>query len=60
MSISITTVNVNGIRAAVKQRSDENCGLLPWLADLDSDAVALQEIRATREQAQEADRKSVV
>ncbi|WP_290706928.1 exodeoxyribonuclease III [Gordonia sp. UBA5067] len=54
MSISITTVNVNGIRAAVKQRSDENCGLLPWLADLDSDAVALQEIRATREQAQEA------
>ncbi len=54
MSISVTTVNVNGIRAAVKERSSENLGLLPWLADLDSDAVALQEIRATEGQAREA------
>ncbi|GAB09135.1 exodeoxyribonuclease [Gordonia araii NBRC 100433] len=54
MSISVTTVNVNGIRAAVKERSAENLGLLPWLAELESEAVALQEIRATEEQAREA------
>ncbi|QKT06713.1 endonuclease/exonuclease/phosphatase family protein [Gordonia sp. X0973] len=53
-TFSVTTVNVNGIRAAVKERSAENLGLLPWLAELDSDAVALQEIRATEEQAREA------
>ena len=28
----VTTINVNGIRAAIKQRSSENLGLLPWLA----------------------------
>lgn len=50
----MTTVNVNGIRAAVKERSETNLGLLPWLAELDSQAVALQEIRATEEQAREA------
>ncbi|MFT3899503.1 MAG: exodeoxyribonuclease III [Gordonia sp. (in: high G+C Gram-positive bacteria)] len=53
-TFAVTTVNVNGIRAAVKERSAENLGLLPWLAELDSEAVALQEIRATREQAEEA------
>ncbi|GED97296.1 exodeoxyribonuclease III [Gordonia crocea] len=54
MSISVTTVNVNGIRAAAKSRSEENLGILPWLAELDSDVVALQEIRASLEQAEEA------
>ena len=50
----VSTINVNGIRAAVKERSETNLGLLPWLAELDSQAVALQEIRATEEQAREA------
>ena len=50
----MTTVNVNGIRAAVKERSETNLGLLPWLAELTLQAVALQEIRATEEQAREA------
>ena len=34
--LTISTVNVNGIRAAVKHRSEANRGLLPWL-----DAFAL-------------------
>lgn len=51
---AITTVNVNGIRAATKQRSELNPGLLPWLASADSDIVLLQEIRASEEQAREA------
>lgn len=46
VATAITTVNVNGIRAAVKQRNERNLGLLPWLADLTSDVVLLQEIRA--------------
>ncbi|PRC48441.1 exodeoxyribonuclease III, partial [Mycobacterium sp. ITM-2017-0098] len=29
-SIKVSTVNVNGIRAAVKERSPENLGMLPW------------------------------
>jgi len=27
--VIVSTVNVNGIRAAIKQRSSENLGLLP-------------------------------
>ncbi|WP_422749239.1 exodeoxyribonuclease III [Mycobacterium sp. WMMD1722] len=46
----VSTVNVNGIRAAVKQRSPENLGLLAWLADTRSDVVCLQETRADDEQ----------
>ena len=42
----VTTINVNGIRAAVKERSTENLGLLPWLAQTRSDVVCLQETRA--------------
>ena len=42
----VTTINVNGIRAAVKERSTENLGLLPWLAQTGSDVVCLQETRA--------------
>ena len=46
----VSTVNVNGIRAAIKQRSSENLGLLPWLARTRADVVCLQETRADDEQ----------
>ena len=42
----VSTINVNGIRAAIKQRSPENLGLLPWLANTTADVVCLQETRA--------------
>ena len=42
----VSTINVNGIRAAVKQRSEANLGLLAWLADTTADVVCLQETRA--------------
>ena len=34
-AVIVSTINVNGIRAATKQRSSENLGLLPWLAQTD-------------------------
>lgn len=46
----VTTINVNGVRAAVRQRSDENRGLLAWLADTSADVVCLQETRASDDQ----------
>ncbi|WP_099020513.1 exodeoxyribonuclease III [Mycolicibacterium palauense] len=46
----VSTINVNGIRAAVKQRSDENPGLLPWLMQTRAEVVCLQETRADDEQ----------
>ena len=46
----VSTVNVNGIRAAAKQQSSENLGLLPWLAQTRADAVCLQETRADDDQ----------
>ncbi|BBX04281.1 exodeoxyribonuclease III [Mycolicibacterium moriokaense] len=49
-SLIVSTINVNGIRAAIKQRSPENLGLLPWLADTTADVVCLQETRADDEQ----------
>jgi exodeoxyribonuclease-3 len=48
--VIVSTVNVNGIRAAVKERSPENLGLLPWLAQTRADVVCLQETRADDEQ----------
>lgn len=54
MTITITTVNVNGIRAATKERSEVNPGLLAWLDAADPDIVLLQEIRASLDQAREA------
>ncbi|GAC69836.1 exodeoxyribonuclease III [Gordonia soli] len=54
MSFAITTVNVNGIRAAVKHRSSTNRGLVPWLAGAEADIVLLQEIRADEDQARDA------
>ncbi|CAN5541241.1 exodeoxyribonuclease III [soil metagenome] len=46
----VSTINVNGIRAAVKHRSADNLGLLPWLAQTAADVVCLQETRADDEQ----------
>ncbi|TFI41362.1 exodeoxyribonuclease III [Rhodococcus sp. 1R11] len=40
MPITISTVNVNGIRAAVRK------GMLPWLEATDADVICLQETRA--------------
>ena len=42
----VTTINVNGIRAAVKERSTDNLGLLAWLKETRADVVCLQETRA--------------
>lgn len=42
----LTTINVNGVRAAVRQRSDDNRGLLGWLEQTAADVVCLQETRA--------------
>ncbi|CAJ1507864.1 exodeoxyribonuclease III [[Mycobacterium] burgundiense] len=50
----VTTVNVNGIRAAVKQRSTDNLGLLAWLKETRADVICLQETRADDEQLAEA------
>lgn len=50
----VTTVNVNGIRAAVRQRSTDNLGLLPWLKESTADIVCMQETRADDEQLAEA------
>lgn len=55
MPFTITTANVNGVRAAVKERNPHNPGMLPWLGEpIGSRFVLMQEIRATEEQAREA------
>ena len=54
MSLTVSTVNVNGIRAAVKERSETNLGFLPWLESSDADVVALQEVRADEDQTRKA------
>ncbi|WP_274915269.1 exodeoxyribonuclease III [Streptomyces sp. WZ-12] len=38
--LTVTSVNVNGLRAAAKK------GFLPWLAGTDADVLCLQEVRA--------------
>ena len=50
----VTTINVNGVRAAVRERSDENLGLLHWLDRTDADVVCLQETRADDSQLAQA------
>lgn len=50
----VTTINVNGVRAAVRERSAENLGLLAWLSNTSADVVCLQETRADDEQLAEA------
>lgn len=54
MTFTITTVNVNGIRAAVKERSDSNLGFLAWLQQSRADVVLLQEVRASEAQTRAA------
>lgn len=53
-SIAVASVNVNGIRAAVKHRHERNLGMLPWLESAEADVVLLQEIRATEKIARTA------
>lgn len=50
----VTTINVNGVRAAVRQRSADNRGLLAWLEQTAADVVCLQETRADDAQLSEA------
>lgn len=50
----LTTINVNGVRAAVRQRSEHNLGLLHWLENTRADVVCLQETRADDDQLAEA------
>jgi exodeoxyribonuclease-3 len=52
--VIVSTINVNGIRAAVKQRSAENLGLLAWLKETTADVVCLQETRADDDQLADA------
>jgi exodeoxyribonuclease-3 len=52
--VIVSTVNVNGIRAAVKERSPENLGMLPWLKETRADVICLQETRADDDQLAEA------
>lgn len=48
--ITVSTINVNGIRAAVKERSADNLGMLPWFKETAADVVCLQETRADNDQ----------
>ncbi len=43
MSLTIATVNVNGLRAAARK------GMVDWLASTDADVITLQEVRAPDE-----------
>jgi exodeoxyribonuclease-3 len=52
--VIVTTINVNGVRAAVRQRSADNRGLLAWLEQTAADVVCLQETRADDAQLSEA------
>lgn len=51
MSLTIASVNVNGIRAATKVRNDDNPGMLRWLSETSADVVLMQEVRADADQA---------
>src|SRR5699024_8077055 len=44
--LTVSTVNINGVRAATKKEH----GLLRWLAATRADVVCLQEVRATDKQ----------
>lgn len=54
MSLTVATVNVNGIRAAAKVRNENNHGILPWLEQTPAEIVLLQEVRANPEQTAKA------
>ncbi|MEH0146541.1 exodeoxyribonuclease III [Corynebacterium sp. Q4381] len=51
MSLTIASVNVNGIRAATKVRNEVNPGMLAWLEQTPADVVLMQEVRATEAEA---------
>ncbi|WP_299561648.1 exodeoxyribonuclease III [uncultured Mycolicibacterium sp.] len=53
-ALTVTTINVNGVRAAVRQRSERNRGLLAWLAETAADVVCLQETRCEADQLADA------
>ncbi|KXB50761.1 exodeoxyribonuclease III [Corynebacterium sp. MC-04] len=53
-SLTVASINVNGIRAAVKHRSEENLGFHEWLKNANVDVVLLQEVRASEKQAENA------
>ncbi|APT93147.1 exodeoxyribonuclease III [Corynebacterium phocae] len=54
MTFTIASVNVNGIRAAAKQRNEENLGINDWLAHTAADVVLMQEVRADPKQTEKA------
>lgn len=54
MTLTITSINVNGIRAATRVRSATNQGFLAWLDATSADIVCMQEVRATAEQTEKA------
>ena len=54
MTLTIASVNVNGIRAATKVRNEDNLGMLAWLAETPAEVVLMQEVRATEAQAEAA------
>ena len=54
MTLTIASVNVNGIRAACKQRNENNSGMNVWLEETSADIVLMQEVRATEAQAAKA------
>ena len=54
MTLTIASVNVNGIRAACKQRNENNPGMNAWLKETPAEIVLMQEVRATPEQAEKA------
>lgn len=54
MTFTIATVNVNGIRAACKQRNEDNLGMNAWLETTPADVVLMQEVRATDAEARKA------
>ena len=54
MTLTIASVNVNGIRAACKQRNENNPGMNAWLEETPAEIVLMQEVRATPEQVEKA------
>lgn len=54
MAFTIASVNVNGIRAACKQRNENNPGMNVWLEETTADVVLMQEVRANPKETQKA------
>lgn len=49
-TLTVTTINVNGARAACKERSTENLGMLAWLKETRADVICMQETRCDDDQ----------